>query len=52
MQRDKRGLLINSVLPLEMDETITAVLAVADETFELDEGYFVMATSKGRVQAG
>ena len=50
MQRDKRGLLINSVLPLEVDETITAVLAVADETFELDEGYFVMATSKGRVK--
>ena len=47
-QRDKRGTLIQSILPLEGDERITAILAV--ETFDMDEAYFVLATRNGRIK--
>ena len=49
-QRERRGLLIKSVLPLEGDEKIAVVLAVPDEILELEEGFFVLATSRGRVK--
>ena len=48
--RERRGLLIQSFLPLEGDEKISVVLAVPDDVLELEEGYFVLATSKGRVK--
>ena len=48
--RERRGLLIQSILPLEGDEKVSVVLAVADDVLELEEGYFVLATSKGRVK--
>ncbi|MCY4018556.1 MAG: DNA gyrase subunit A [Chloroflexi bacterium] len=48
--RERRGLLIQSILPLEGDEKISVVLAVPDDVLELEEGYFVLATSMGRVK--
>jgi len=47
-ERDKRGTLIQSVLPLEGDERITAILAV--ESFDMEEAYFVLATRHGRIK--
>ncbi|MCY4537541.1 MAG: DNA gyrase subunit A [Chloroflexi bacterium] len=48
--RERRGLLIQSILPLEGDEKVSVVLAVPDDVLELEEGYFVLATGKGRVK--
>ena len=48
--RDRRGALIQSVLPLEGDEKITAVVALTEEQVSQETGYFVMATSRGRVK--
>ena len=48
-QREKRGILIQSLLPLEGDEKITAVLAQPGELSE-ESGYFILATSQGRVK--
>ncbi len=48
-QRDRRGILIQSLLPLEGDEKITAILALTEEQAK-QEGYFALATSKGRVK--
>ncbi len=49
-EREKRGSLIQSVLPLEGDERITAILAVSQEQIEQATGYFVLATRHGRVK--
>ena len=49
-QREKRGLLIQSILPLVGDETISAVLAVPEDVYASNEGYFVLATSRGRIK--
>ena len=49
-QREKRGLLIQTILPLMGDEKISAVLAVPEEFFASDEGYFVLATGQGRIK--
>ncbi len=49
-QREKRGTLIQSVLPLEGGEKITAVLALSEEQISHETGYFVLATSRGRVK--
>ncbi len=46
--RATRGSLIHTILPLDQDESITAVLPVSD--FNLDGGYFVMATRYGRIK--
>ena len=48
--RDKKGTLIQSVLPLEGDEKITAILALPERQAEREEGYFVLATSHGKVK--
>ncbi|MCY3834213.1 MAG: DNA gyrase subunit A [Chloroflexi bacterium] len=48
--RDKKGTLIQSVLPLEGAEKITAILALPEEQSDQDQGYFVMATSRGKVK--
>ncbi len=45
--RAAKGNLIQSVLAMDMDERVTAVLPV--DTFDR-EGYFVMATHKGRIK--
>jgi len=45
--RQNKGTMIHTILPLDDDERITAVLPV--ESFE-DEGYFVMATRHGRIK--
>lgn len=47
-QRDRRGTLIQSILPLDSDERITAILPV--ESFEMEEAYFVLATRNGRIK--
>ena len=49
-QREKRGLLIRSFLPLEGDELVSAVLAVPEEQSENSNGFFVLATSNGRIK--
>ncbi len=49
-QREKRGLLIQSFLPLEGDELVSAVLAVPEEQSENSNGFFVLATSNGRIK--
>ena len=49
-QREKRGILIQSLLPLEGEEKITAILALPEEQVDLQEGYFVLATSNGKVK--
>ncbi len=45
--RSNKGTLIHTILNLEADERITAVLPV--DSFELD-GHFVMATKRGRIK--
>ena len=49
-ERDKKGTLIQSLLPLEGDERITAILALSEEQVDQEEGYFVLATSHGKVK--
>ena len=49
-QRDRRGSPIQLLLPLEGDEKISAILAVPEERIHQKEGYFVLATSKGKVK--
>ena len=49
-QREKRGMLIQSLLPLEGEEKITAVVALTEEQAEQNTGYFVLATTRGRVK--
>ncbi len=49
-QREKRGTLIQSLLPLEGEEKITAVVALTEEQAQQGTGYFVLATSRGRVK--
>jgi len=49
-QRDKRGTLIQILLPLTNDEQITALLALPPAVFERDEAYCVIATRKGRIK--
>lgn len=46
--RANRGTLIQTILPLEVDEQITAILPVA--SFEDQPGYFVMLTQLGRIK--
>jgi DNA gyrase subunit A len=45
--RANRGTIIHTVLPLEQDEKITAILPVASF---LDGAYFVMVTKNGRIK--
>lgn len=47
-EREKRGTLIQSILPLGSDERITAILPV--ETFDMEDAYFVLATRNGRIK--
>ncbi len=49
-KRDQRGILIQSVLPLEGEEKITALLALPDSAFESDLAYCVIATRMGRIK--
>ena len=46
----KRGKPIQSLLPLEGEEKITAVVALTEEQTEQRTGFFVLATSRGRVK--
>ncbi len=46
--RANKGTLVHTVLSLEQDETITAVLSV--ESFEDTSGFFTMATKRGRIK--
>ncbi len=48
--RHRRGALIRSLLPLEDDEKITAVLSLTEEQALQGAGYFVLATKRGRVK--
>lgn len=49
-QREKRGAWIQSILPLENDEQITAILALPAVAFALEEACCVLATQKGRIK--
>ena len=49
-QRDRRGSPIQLLLPLEGEEKISAILAVPEERIDQKAGYFVLATSKGKVK--
>ena len=49
-QRDKRGPLIQSLLPLENEEKITAILALPEQQRDTEQGYFVFATIRGKVK--
>ncbi|RMG88892.1 MAG: DNA gyrase subunit A [Chloroflexi bacterium] len=46
--RAARGALIHTILPLDDDERITAVLPVS--SFDVEEAYFIMATRQGRIK--
>jgi DNA gyrase subunit A len=46
--RTSRGSLVHSVLKLDHDEHITAILPVS--SFDMDEAYFVLATRHGRIK--
>ena len=48
--RDKKGTLIQSLLPLEGGERISAILALSEEQIEREAGYFILATSQGKVK--
>ena len=48
--REKRGSLIQSILPLEGDEKISAIFALPEDQADKDEGYFVLATANGKVK--
>ncbi len=48
-ERNRRGALIQSVLPLEKEERITAIHALSEEQ-AAQHGYFVLATSQGKVK--
>ena len=48
--REKRGALIQSILPLEGDESISAIFALPEDQADSDEGYFVLATAKGKIK--
>ncbi len=49
-QRDRRGSPIRRLLPLEGDENISAILAVPEARVDQKEGYFILATSRGKVK--
>ena len=50
-QRERRGSRIQQLLPpLEGEEKITAILSLPAEQCESQQGYFVLATSKGKVK--
>ena len=49
-QREKRGAWVQSVLPLENDEQITAILSLPLDAFALEDAFFVLATRKGRIK--
>ncbi|MCE2472395.1 MAG: DNA gyrase subunit A [Anaerolineae bacterium] len=48
--RERRGTLIQSVLPLEGGEMVTAVLAQSEEQEAQEKGYFVLATRRGKIK--
>ena len=48
--RHRKGASVESLLPLETDERITAILAMNAEQAEHQRGYFVLATSQGKVK--
>lgn len=46
--RANRGILIHSILNMDADEKITAILPVSD--FEMEDASFVMATRQGKIK--
>ena len=48
--RGRRGALIQSVLPLEGGEKVTAVLAQSEEQEAHERGFFVLATRRGKIK--
>ena len=48
--REKRGTLIQSLLPLEGDEKISAIFALPDDQAGEETGYFVLATAQGKIK--
>ena len=48
--REKRGTLIQSLLPLEGDEKISAIFALPDDQAGEETGYFVLATERGKIK--
>ena len=48
--RERRGMLVQGMLPLEGDERITAIFALPDEQADDESGCFVLATEGGKVK--
>jgi len=49
-QRERRGSPIQLLLPLESDEEVSAILALPEDRIDEEVGYFILATSKGKVK--
>ncbi|MCY4063694.1 MAG: DNA gyrase subunit A [Chloroflexi bacterium] len=49
-QRERRGSPIQLLLPLESDEEVSAILALPEDRIEEEVGYFILATSNGKVK--
>ncbi len=49
-RREKRGAWIQSILPLENDERVTAILSLPVAAFAMEGAYCVLATRKGRIK--
>ena len=48
--RDQQGVHVKKILELEEGERITAILALADEQRTACNGYFVLATERGKIK--
>lgn len=48
--RDQKGVLVQKILELENEESITAILALTDEQRAARKGYFVLATERGKIK--
>ncbi len=48
--REKRGTLIQALLPLEGDEKISAIFALPDDQAGDETGYFALATARGKIK--
>ncbi len=48
--RDQQGVNVQKILELEDGESITAILALSDEQKKACNGYFVLATERGKIK--
>ena len=48
--RDQKGVQVQKILELEDEENITAILALTDDQLAAGNGYFVLATERGKIK--